>query len=191
MQILHQSKFSIENDLGLVSDTANRLASSARTFCHFSDREEFHIFISLVEAINNAIVHGNLEVDSKLRTNGVLYESTIEERRNCSPYNERSVLLRCQYTAEQAIIEIENEGPGFDPASVPDPTLEENLVKPSGRGLLIMKSYFSDVSFNETGTCLRLVKKVTHPMEHPPQLHPKQELSPKCLEKRQSVSAQH
>ena len=191
MQILHQSNLTISNDLGLVSETAQRIASSARTFCRFSDREEFHIFISLVEAINNAIVHGNLEVDSQLRREGVLYESTIEKRRNCAPFNERTVKLRCQYTAEQAIIEIENEGPGFDASSVPDPTLEENLEKPSGRGLLIMRSYFNDLSFNETGTCLRLVKNVIHPVKIPQQLTSEQELAPKSLAKRQRLSAHH
>lgn len=53
-------------------------------------------------------------------------------------------------------IEVQDDGPGFDPLAVPDPTAEENLEIPSGRGLMLMRAYMTEVSYNETGNRVRL-----------------------------------
>jgi anti-sigma regulatory factor (Ser/Thr protein kinase) len=53
---------------------------------------------------------------------------------------------------------VEDEGPGFDPALVPDPLGPENLERPSGRGLLIMRTYLSGVCHNERGNTICLCK---------------------------------
>jgi anti-sigma regulatory factor (Ser/Thr protein kinase) len=60
---------------------------------------------------------------------------------------------------EQATITIRDEGPGFDPSSLPDPTDPENIGKISGRGLLLIRTFMDDVRFNETGNEITLVKK--------------------------------
>lgn len=54
-------------------------------------------------------------------------------------------------------IAVEDHGPGFDPASVPDPTTPENLSKPCGRGLLLIRTYMSEVRFNDTGNRIEMV----------------------------------
>jgi serine/threonine-protein kinase RsbW len=59
--------------------------------------------------------------------------------------------------------EVSDEGPGFDPDSVPDPLAPENLLKPTGRGLLLMRNFMDEVSFEfpETaGTVVRMRKKI-------------------------------
>lgn len=54
-------------------------------------------------------------------------------------------------------ISIEDQGPGFDPEEVPDPTLDENLARPSGRGIMLMKAYMTNVSYNSAGNIVTLV----------------------------------
>ncbi|MEQ8316756.1 MAG: ATP-binding protein [Phycisphaerales bacterium] len=54
-------------------------------------------------------------------------------------------------------IAVEDPGPGFDPADVPDPTAEENLTRPGGRGLLLIRSYMSHANFKNHGRRLEMV----------------------------------
>ena len=56
---------------------------------------------------------------------------------------------------------ITDQGSGFDPAALPDPTTEENLQKPTGRGIMLMRAYMDEVRFNEKGNQVHLVKKNT------------------------------
>lgn len=170
MESIKNYKITLDNDVQVASETAEFLAEQARILCRFSERQEFHVFVSLVEAINNAIVHGNLEVDSKLRLEGVNYEQTIEARRHTPPFKDRIVIVTANYSKDQVTYTIENEGPGFDVSKIPVPTAEENLTKPSGRGVLIMRSFFDSVEFNDTGTCLKMIKKVLHPVRNLPNL---------------------
>ena len=58
---------------------------------------------------------------------------------------------------DQVRLDIVDKGAGFDPASVPDPTLDENLEKPSGRGLLLMRAYMSSLEYLGNGNHLRMV----------------------------------
>lgn len=95
----------------------------------------FAIRISLEEALVNAIKHGNREDPRK----AVRVESDVSPAR--------------------AEIVIEDEGPGFDRQRVPDPTATENLCRPSGRGILLIESYMTDVKWERGGRRLRMVKR--------------------------------
>ena len=56
---------------------------------------------------------------------------------------------------------ITDQGSGFDPNDVPDPTVEENLQKPTGRGIMLMRAYMDEVRFNEKGNQVHMVKRNT------------------------------
>ena len=58
---------------------------------------------------------------------------------------------------DEATFEVEDEGEGFDPAGVPDPTAEENLEIPSGRGVMLMRAYMSEVEYLGAGNRMRMV----------------------------------
>ena len=66
--------------------------------------------------------------------------------------------VRVEYavTPREVVIRVEDQGPGFDPDSVPDPTLDENLALPSGRGIMLMRAYMTAVEHNETGNRVEL-----------------------------------
>jgi serine/threonine-protein kinase RsbW len=100
----------------------------------YSKQDIFCIRLALEEAICNAIHHGHAQ-DPDKPVQVVYY------------INRQRILARVQ-----------DEGPGFDPAQVADPRLEENLDRPGGRGLLLMRSYMDRVEFNARGNGVTLTK---------------------------------
>lgn len=123
------------------------------------DTTMLQISTALTEALRNAIDHGNLELDSKLRENddNSYYDLGLA-RAQLAPYRDRRVHFRSRLTPSRAEYVIRDEGPGFDPASLPDPTDPENLLRASGRGIMLIRTFMDDVKFNETGNELTMVK---------------------------------
>ena len=58
---------------------------------------------------------------------------------------------------DEVRIVISDSGPGFDPHTIPDPTLDENLESPGGRGLLLMRAYMQSFDFNESGNSVQMI----------------------------------
>ncbi|HET6247345.1 MAG TPA: ATP-binding protein [Tepidisphaeraceae bacterium] len=95
----------------------------------------FALRIALEEALINAMKHGN-RMDPK-----------------------KKVHVETHLTARRAEITVEDEGPGFDRASVPDPTDEANLHKCSGRGILLIEAYMHEVTWDRSGRRLRMIRE--------------------------------
>ncbi len=105
-------------------------------FCkdvNLPDEKLANIFLAVTEATTNAIIHAN-----KCDTNKIV---TIDA------YVENSKL----------IIKIKDEGEGFEPGNIPDPTEPENLLKDSGRGIYLMKVYMDDMKYIRTSSGMELV----------------------------------
>lgn len=100
----------------------------------YSNKEIFGVRLALEEALVNAIKHGHKGDPSK------------------------EVRLRYQITRDRLIAEIEDQGPGFDPHAVPDPLAPENLERPCGRGLVLMRHYMTWVRFNDAGNRVTLCR---------------------------------
>jgi serine/threonine-protein kinase RsbW len=60
-------------------------------------------------------------------------------------------------TDREVVVKVTDQGPGFNPASVPDPTLDENLERPTGRGLMLIRAYMTRVTFNARGNRMTMV----------------------------------
>lgn len=82
----------------------------------------------------------------------------VEERRNAAPYKSRKIHVSVSVASDRGEFVIRDEGPGFDPSELPDPTAPTNLEKPSGRGLLLMRTFMDDVAYNSQGNQVTLVK---------------------------------
>ncbi|MFQ5671220.1 MAG: ATP-binding protein [Acidobacteriota bacterium] len=118
--------------------------------------------IALHEALANAICHGNLEVGSVLwrAGNGASRaHRLIEERLHTAPYADRRVHLAAQVTPQEATYVVRDEGPGFDPGILSDPTDHANLVKISGRGLFFIRMFMDEVFHDETGNTITMIKR--------------------------------
>lgn len=115
---------------------------------------------AIAEALVNAIDHGNLELDSKLREeDGNKYRKLGQERTRQTPYSSRRVHVAARYTPAEAVFVIRDEGKGFDPSKLPDPRDPENLIRASGRGVMLMRTFMDEVRFNAIGNEITLIKR--------------------------------
>lgn len=116
--------------------------------------------VALEETLLNAMYHGNLEVSSVLREDGdEPYHRLANERRQQPPFANRHVYFSAQFSPAEAVFVIRDEGPGFDPSRLPDPTDPANMEKASGRGLLLIRTFMDEVAFNDTGNQITMVKR--------------------------------
>jgi CheY-like chemotaxis protein/anti-sigma regulatory factor (Ser/Thr protein kinase) len=152
---------SLENDDTLIPSVIARLERPIIELDLFDEGERMQIAMALDEALTNAIIHGNLEVSSDLRQvdDGKQYVEMIAVRKNQSPYRERRVSVRLEAFPDEARFMICDEGPGFDPKSLVDPTDPENLEKAGGRGLLLINAFMDSVEHNEKGNGITMVKR--------------------------------
>jgi serine/threonine-protein kinase RsbW len=103
-----------------------------------SDDAAFGIDMAVREAVTNAVVHGNRQDESK----------TVD------------IVLKSSPDAVE--ISVHDQGPGFNPEDVPDPTATENLLKTSGRGIFFMRTFMDEVDWlirPEGGTTVRMLKR--------------------------------
>ena len=71
--------------------------------------------------------------------------------------------MEISLTQKAVRFSVRDEGPGFDPASIPDPTDPEFLDRPSGRGILLMKSFMDEVTYSENGNQVTMFKNAPPP----------------------------
>jgi serine/threonine-protein kinase RsbW len=88
-----------------------------------------------------------------------LEEAVVNALRHGHHYDPaKQVRVRFRVDGVEALAEVEDEGPGFDPEGVPDPTAAENLDKPSGRGLLLMRHFTTWLRFHGRGNLVTLCR---------------------------------
>lgn len=127
-------------------------------FC--DDTELIRVGTALTEALANAIDHGNLGLDSKLRElPGEVYRELGNERAKQPPYRDRRVHVRTIVTPTEVTYVIRDEGTGFDLAKIPDPTDPENLILPYGRGVMLINCFMDEVRFNDVGNEVTMIKR--------------------------------
>ncbi len=103
----------------------------------WTEREIFGVRLAMEEALVNAIKHGNRSDASK------------------------QIRVACRLWDGRLRIEITDEGTGFDPGCVPDPTEPKNLEAPGGRGILLMRTFMTHVEYNKQGNTVILEKQRT------------------------------
>lgn len=153
-------KFELDNDNKLIPPLVAHLLELAERLELWDDSDRMRIGIALEESLVNALCHGNLEVGSELRgVDDDAYYALLGERRAGQPYCDRRIHIDSSFTRTEARFVIQDEGPGFDPESLPDPTDPANLEKAAGRGVLLMRSFMDEVSYNKSGNVVTLVKR--------------------------------
>ena len=122
------------NNLIVVEEFFNQIAVEIK----LPEKRFPELIVALTEAITNAIIHGNKKDPLKM----VYIDFIVEER--------------------MLTIKVKDEGNGFDPSSIPDPTQPENLFRDSGRGLYLMKVYCDEVLYNITPTGTETILKISY-----------------------------
>jgi anti-sigma regulatory factor (Ser/Thr protein kinase) len=152
--------FELENDSSLIPPLITHLQDSVTQMGVCDDADRLRLAIALEEALTNALFHGNLELTSELRDNDPDgYTAEVQRRRAAAPYVGRRVHVDARLTRDQATFVIRDEGPGFDPSTLPDPLDPECFDKAGGRGILLMRTFMSEVSFNPSGNEVTLIKR--------------------------------
>ncbi|MDH3207258.1 MAG: ATP-binding protein [Gemmatimonadota bacterium] len=137
-------RLSTDRDLVLELPTDIRSIERAveyvmQSCCNCSEqarRLDLNFRVGLTEALSNAMLYGNSHDPSK------------------------RVLVEVALQAGRLEARVTDQGPGFDPSTVPDPTTPENLTKPCGRGLFLMRQLLDEVSFNDQGNQVTLVLRL-------------------------------
>jgi serine/threonine-protein kinase RsbW len=122
-------------------DNAEQAASKIAAESGFGEEEVLQIAMAVREAAVNAVLHGNAYDPAK------------------------KVHLDFERTGRALVITIRDQGKGLDPSKIPDPLAPENLLKTSGRGIFLIRSFMDDVQINPstTGTEIKLIKRVHGP----------------------------
>lgn len=131
-QVLVHSAPSLYEHLTAFADIVESAAEQAGA----SQDDQVDLMVAVMEALNNAIDHGNGEDASK------------------------EVHLKIEILPNAMTIWVQDEGKGFNPAATPDPREPENLMNDSGRGLLMMRAFMDEVDFvpSQTGTLVKMTK---------------------------------
>ena len=161
---LSESAFTLENDSGLVYPLVDYLQQMITRMKLCDETGRIRIGVALEEALLNALYHGNLEISSELlresRSNLLTGgPDVVQQRRRQAPYQGRKIHVHVSMSTSEAKFVIKDDGPGFDPNSVPDPTDPANLERESGRGLLLMRTFMDHVSYNDSGNEVTMVKR--------------------------------
>jgi CheY-like chemotaxis protein len=152
--------FTLDNDRSLIPPLVAHLQQylDALELCDATGR--IRVGVALEEALLNAMFHGNLEVNSELRQLGDNpYYELADQRRREAPYRDRRVRCIARLSRDEVVYTVEDQGHGFDPAALPDPTDPSNLERIGGRGLLLIRTFMDAVEFTAGGTLIRMVKK--------------------------------
>lgn len=160
----HECHFTLPNDLNLITSLVSFFRQGVAYMRLCDEAEQFRVAVALEEALLNAFYHGNLEVSSKLREiDHRRFAALAEQRCGEYPYKERQIHVSVRLTPDQATFVVRDEGPGFDPSGLPDPTDPENLAKPCGRGVLLMRAFMDEVAYNAQGNEVTLIKRKHSP----------------------------
>ena len=130
----------VESTSSAISSLRDTVLSSLKDH-NFGEGDIFAVHLALEEAFINAVRHGNKMDPAK----GVKIDYLVE--------------------ADKITVSVTDEGNGFDPGAVPDPRYGENLYKPEGRGLFLMRSYMDEIEFDERGNsvCMVIYKEKASP----------------------------
>lgn len=160
-----ESCFVLENDPALVSAMVDHLQEYVVRTRLCDETGRIRVGIALEEALLNALYHGNLELSTEQLFNSAesLLESgvppIVAERCSTTPYRERKIHVRALATPQQIEYTIRDEGPGFVPSATELPSNVLKSVREGGRGLTLIRTFMDEVSFNEQGNEIRLVKR--------------------------------
>jgi anti-sigma regulatory factor (Ser/Thr protein kinase) len=152
--------YTLATDLGLLMALSRHLQHTIGETWGIDKTDRLRIGTAIEEALLNAYYHGSLEVPSDLKEEDFVgFNALADQRAQQAPYRDRTIGVAMDLTLQEADIAIRDQGPGFDPRTLPDPADPQNLDRLCGRGVMLMRAFMSDVRFNGAGNEVTLVKR--------------------------------
>ena len=162
-----QYDFALENDPVLIPPLVDLVQQLLAGMGYSSSSERMHAGIALEEALLNALLAGNLEMethevqDVRKQLRQGERSGLVESRRRTSPYAERIALVNVDVSRDRATFVVRDQGKGFDISAVPQRHDAQTLENRDGRGLVLMTNFMDDVRFSREGN---EVTMVMHPV---------------------------
>lgn len=154
------SSFVLRNDATLFEPLISYLLEGVSQLGLCDEADGTRMGVALAEALANALYHGNLALDSELRAgNEETYWQIVSQRAEQEPYCNRRIHVSTAMSRDEALFVVRDEGHGFNPDALPDPTDPANLEKATGRGILLMKAFMDSIIYNSVGNAVTLVKR--------------------------------
>lgn len=154
-------RFELGNDYKLAFPLASYFEDDLARLGFGNPTTRAQVGLAIVEAVTNAIVHGNLEVASGVRQESHRkYFDIIRKRAVQQPYASRKVRFTARESPDAVEYTVADEGPGFDASALPDPRAPENLLKVSGRGVMLIRTFMDEVRFNDRGNEVTMVRRL-------------------------------
>jgi anti-sigma regulatory factor (Ser/Thr protein kinase) len=155
-----ESIFDIGNDPEMIGPLSLLLQEELDGLGILDRPAQIRIRVALQEAITNALYHGNLEVSSDLRQDDErIFYDLAEQRRGLEPYKARRIRIATRLDRRKATFVVGDQGPGFDTSRIDKPIDPEDLLRIGGRGLLLIRTFMDEVTFNATGNVITMVKR--------------------------------
>jgi len=159
-QTSRTGSFELGNDPNLIPELAALIQEELLIFSIGDQTARMRVAIAIQESLANALYHGNLECSTDLRQEDERHFYRLADaRRNIEPYCSRRIHLEMRIDRQEARIVIRDEGPGFDVASLDKPFDPEDLMRVGGRGMILIRSFFDEVTHNGLGNQITLVKR--------------------------------
>ncbi|MCA9630698.1 MAG: response regulator [Myxococcales bacterium] len=156
-----QTVFEVGNAPGELAALVRHLESDLALMRCFDQTTLLQVGVALRESLANAVYHGNLELDSKLRElDGGEWDRTAQQRMQAPPYAERKVRVLARITRSDVHFVVGDQGRGFDPKSLPNPEDAASLDRVHGRGLLLIHTFMDEVHHNPRGNEITMKKRI-------------------------------
>ncbi len=155
--------FALDNDPTLIPPLVDLIQQMLSGMQCCDSARRMHAGIALEEALLNAVLAGNLELDPQQvqEARGQLRQGQrselVESRRKTSPYAQRVAWVYATISRGDAKFVIRDEGSGFDVSGVPEKHNPETMEHRDGRGLVLMKNFMDQVEFNQLGNEVTMV----------------------------------
>jgi CheY-like chemotaxis protein/anti-sigma regulatory factor (Ser/Thr protein kinase) len=161
----NSSSFTIYNDLSLIKTLVSHFQEMLRCLPLGDETERLRVGIALYEALSNAYYHGNLEIGSSIeRSDREAFAMLANERQLQPPYCDRKIGIEISLDRESVRCVVRDEGPGFDTSNLAV-TLSAESMESGGRGIILMHTIMDEVSYNDRGNEVTLVKRKVVPAE--------------------------
>ena len=155
-----ESEYVLSNSLEGLDALIGYVKEQLRHMYLFGEHDILRIGTALYESMVNAIEHGNLELGSQHRElPSNEYRKLFEQRGLTSPYRARHVYFTSKFTRSSATFVVRDQGRGFDPSTLPNPTDPENVGRVNGRGLFLIRTFMDEVQFNENGNEITMIRR--------------------------------
>jgi CheY-like chemotaxis protein len=155
--------YELENDVRLIPPLVEELQRAATDLSVVDASDRIRLTKALVEALRNAIHHGNRDGGSEQDDPAGEVATSADELGTIAheqvPAGGRRIHVRAMFSPDEARFTIRDEGPGFDVTALPDVKSDPSRLLGGGRGLVLIRMFMDEVQFNPAGNEITMVKR--------------------------------